>query len=178
MTWPKAQEKNWYTFWTRNTGVSWKRPFLWILRNFGYSCLTEMRILAGRVLPTGTEITLKMWYLGCFLFSFSQWYMVNKRRHYSLGGIALYMFHGHYRTPDWVVHILDNWDFCARKSLFPLYNAWFWAQFDHLAAPLRVRSCVYRALNNTETVPFGVFCFPAVYSYGRRVVHNLDLRQH
>ena len=44
MTWPMAQEANRCTFRTSCIGVSWKRTFLWILRNFRYSCLTVMRM--------------------------------------------------------------------------------------------------------------------------------------
>ena len=160
VTWrPVAHEANRWTFWTSCTSVSWKRSFLFILPNFRYSWLTEMRILVGRVLHTGTEITLKMWYLGCFWLSFCQGYLVNKRRHYSTGGIALHMFHGHYRTLDWVLLILDKSNFCVRKSLFPVHNAWISSPFDHLAGPLGFRSTVHSALNNTETVLFFcVFC--------------------
>ena len=98
MTGPIAHEANRCTYWTSCTGLSWKRPFLSIIRNFGYSWLTDMRILVGRVLHTGTEITLKMSYSDCFWFSFCQGYMVKKRRHYSAEGAALHMFHGHYST--------------------------------------------------------------------------------
>ena len=62
-----------------------------------------------------------------FLFSFCEGYIANKRRHYS----PLDMFHGHYSTRDWVVHILIKSNFCVRKTLFPVHNAWIWAQFDH-----------------------------------------------
>ena len=69
---------------------------------------------------------------------------------------SLCTFPGHYRTPDWYVHILDKSSFCVRKYLFPVHNAWIWAQFDHIGGPLCFRSSVHRALNNTETVLFGV----------------------
>ena len=36
------------------------------------------------------------------------------------------------------------------------------------------RSSVHRALNSTENVAFGVFCFPEVHSYGREVLHDVD----
>ena len=113
MTWPIHQEANRCTFWTSCTGVSWKRHWLCIMSSFGYSCLTHMQILVGRVLHTGTESTLRMSYLGSFWFSFHQVYMVNKRRHYCAGGITLLMFHGHYSSGDWVVIILDNLNFCV-----------------------------------------------------------------
>ena len=100
MTWPMAHEVNRYTFWKSCTLSSWKRPFLYIMRNFWYSWLTEMRILVGEILHTCMEITIKMPYLPGFLFSFCQAYVVNKGRHYSAGGKALHMFHGHYSTPD------------------------------------------------------------------------------
>ena len=158
MTLPIAHEANRCTFWTSCTGVSWKRHFLCIMRIFGYSVLTNMRIFFGRVLHRGTEISLKMWYLGCFWFSFCHWYKVIKRRYYGAQGIALHMFHGHYCTLDWLVHILDKSNFPVIKSLFPVRNAWIWSQFDHLAGLLGFRSSVHRALNNTETVLFRV-CF-------------------
>ena len=47
MNWPIAHGANWCTLWPRCTGVSQKRPFLCIMRNFGYSLLTGMRILVG-----------------------------------------------------------------------------------------------------------------------------------
>ena len=53
MTCPIAHEANRCTFLISCT-VSWKRPFLLILRNFGHSWLTEMLILVGGVLHTGT----------------------------------------------------------------------------------------------------------------------------
>ena len=158
MTWPIAHEANRCTFWTSCTGVSWKCSFLSIMRNFGYSWLTEMRILVGRVLHTVTDIALKMSNLGIFLFSFCQGYMVNKTRHYSATGTALHMFHGHWSTRDWVVQLLDKSNSCVRKTFFPVHNAWIWAQFGHLAVLLGFRSSVHRALNNTKTMLFGVWC--------------------
>ena len=69
MTWlPIADETNRSTFWTSCTGVSWKRPFLCMMSNFGYSWLSEMQIFVGRVLHTGTASTLGMSYLGYFSF--------------------------------------------------------------------------------------------------------------
>ena len=136
------------TFWTSCTGVSRKCPFLCILPNFGYSFLTEMRILVGQVLHTGGEIGLKMSYIRCFWFSFCQGYMVSKRRHYSVGGNALHLFLGHYSTRDWVVHILDKSSFCVRKTLFPVHNAWICAQFHHLA-PLLVSGQKYTHAQGT-----------------------------
>ena len=60
-----------------------------------------------------------------------------------------------------------------------MHNAWNGAQFDHIAASLGFRSSLHRALNHTETVLFGVFSFPDVYSYGSSIVlHDLDLGQH
>ena len=56
MTWPIAHDTNRWTFWTSCTGVSWKRPFLSIMLIFGYSWLTDMRILVGRVLETGRKL--------------------------------------------------------------------------------------------------------------------------
>ena len=61
---------------------------------------------------------------------------------------------------------------------FPVHNAWIWARFDHLEGPLGITPSVHRAFDNTETVLFGVFCFLDVYSYGSRVFHDLDIRQH
>ena len=113
MTWPIAHDANPCTFWRSCTGVSHKRHFLCIMRNFGYSWLRHMQILVGRVLHTGTESTLKMSYLGCFGFSFCQGYMVNKKWHYSAGGIALQLLYKPYTTRDWVMHILDSWTFCV-----------------------------------------------------------------
>ena len=117
---PRGQE-----FWTSCTGVPWKCPFLSIMRNFGYSRLMKMQILVGRVLHTGTEITMEMWYLGCFGFSFCQRYMVNKKRHYSAGGTTLHMFHIHYSRRDWVVHILYNSNFVSGKSFLCIMHE-FW----------------------------------------------------
>ena len=99
-----------------------------------------------------TEIALKMGYFWCFWVSFCQGYMVNKRRYYRPEGNALHMLHGHYRTQHSVVDILHKSNFCVRKSLFPVQNAWILEEFDHLAGPLGFRSSVHRALNNTETV--------------------------
>ena len=114
MTWPIAHEAYRCTLWTSCTGMSCKRPFLSMIRYSGYSCLTDMRILVLRVLNTGSQSTLKRSYLGCFWFSSSQGYIVNKRRHYRAGGTALHMLHGQYCTRYWVVHILDNSNFCVR----------------------------------------------------------------
>ena len=100
MTWPLANEANRCTFWTSCTGVSWKRHFLCIMRNFEYSWHMQMQILVFRVLETGTESTLKISYLGCFWFSFCEGYKLNKRRHNSAGGIALHLFHKHYIIRD------------------------------------------------------------------------------
>ena len=92
-----------------------------------------------------------------FWFSLCQGYMANKRRHYSAELTAPHMFHGHCSTREWVVHIVDNLNFCDSF----LHNSWIWAQFDHLAAPLGFISSVHRALTNTETMLFGVcFRFP------------------
>ena len=129
VTWlPIADESNRCTFWTSCKGLSWKRPFFWILRNFSYIWLSELRIFAGRFLHRGTDIRLRMWYFGCFKFSFYQIYMVKKGRHNSAGGTALHMVHG---TRDWAEHILDKSSFCIKKTLLPVHNAWIWAQFDH-----------------------------------------------
>ena len=84
---------------------------------------------------------------------------MNEMRHHSAGRTAVHMFLGHYSTRGRVVHILDWSDFCVRKTVFPVHN---WAKFDHLAVPLGFTSSVHRALNNTETVLLGVFCFPDV----------------
>ena len=67
--------------------------FLSIMRNFGYIWLSEMRIFVGWFLHIGTEITLKISYLWCFLFSFCRGYIWIKRRHYSAGKTFLHMFH-------------------------------------------------------------------------------------
>ena len=69
-SWPMQHEANRCTFWISCTGLSRKRHFFCILRNFGCSWLTDMRILFGRALHTGAESTLKMSYLGCFSFLF------------------------------------------------------------------------------------------------------------
>ena len=79
MTWPVAHEANRCTLWASCTGESWKRHFLSIMRNFGYSRLTHMQILVGRFLHTSTESTPKISYLVCFWLSFSQGYVVNMR---------------------------------------------------------------------------------------------------
>ena len=135
------------------------KTLLSIRQNFGYIWFTDMRALVGRVLHTGTEISLKMSYWICFwLSSFRYRYRVNKRRHYCAERTSLNMFHGHYSTRDWVVHILDKSNFCVNKTLFPVQKAWIRARFDHWAASLGVRSSVHRVLNNTETMLFGV-CF-------------------
>ena len=126
------------------------------MRNFGY-----MRILTGWVMNTGTDIALKMSYLWCFWFSFCQGYIVNKTRHYSAEGTPLHMFHRHYSTGDWVLHIVDNLNFCVS---FFVHNSWIWAQFDDLAADLGLRYRVHRALSNTEKMLFGVcFAFPMCF---------------
>ena len=108
-------------------------------------------MLVGQVLHRGTESTLKMSYLECFSFSFCQRYMVNERRHNSAKITALHMFHVHYSTRERVVHILDNSNFCVRKSFF-LCIAWICTHFDHLASPLDFKSSVHRVLNNTDTM--------------------------
>ena len=99
--------------------VSRKRHFLCIMRNFGFLI---MRILVGRTLHRSKESSLKMSYLGCFIFSFCQAYMMNEIRHYNAGRTALNMFHGQYSTQDQVEHILDNSYFCVRRTLFPVHN--------------------------------------------------------
>ena len=72
MTWPIAHKVNRCTFWRSCTGLLWKRHFLCIICDFGYSWLKHMQILVGRVLHRGTEGTLRMSYSGCFWFSFCQ----------------------------------------------------------------------------------------------------------
>ena len=63
---------------SREVALVWRKYHsLCIMRNFEDSYLTEIWILVRRVLHTGTEITLKMSHLGCFLFFFCNWYMVN-----------------------------------------------------------------------------------------------------
>ena len=47
MTWPIAHEANRSTFWRSCTGVSWKRPFFFIMRCFGYRGHTDIQILVG-----------------------------------------------------------------------------------------------------------------------------------
>ena len=143
--------------------VSWKRHFLCIMRNFGYSWLTDMRIFFGRVLDTGTENTLKMSYIGCFSFSFCQLYMVKKRRHYSGEGPVLRMFHGLLQYTRqlctfWTIQIIVSGKLCL------MCIRWIWTKFDYLAS-LLISGSVY-----TERV----FCFPDVYSYGSRVLHDWD----
>ena len=99
--------------------LSEKRYFLCTMRNFEYNCLPDIRILVGRVLHTGTETTLIMSHSRGFSFTFCQVYIVNKRRHYSVGLPALHMFHEpQYSTRDWVVHILNNANYCVRQTWF------------------------------------------------------------
>ena len=106
-------------------------------------------------------------YLECFWFSFCQGYIVNKTRHYSAEGTPLHMFHRHYGTGDWVLHIVDNLSFYVS---FFVHNSWIWAQFDDLAADLGLRYRVHRALSNTEKMLFGVcFAFPMC-----KVLHDFD----
>ena len=62
--------------------------YRWILLNSRYSCLPEMWIFVGRVLHTGTDITLEMRYLGCFWISFCPGEMVKNRRQSSAGATA------------------------------------------------------------------------------------------
>ena len=95
-----------------------------------------------------------MSYLGCFWFSFYQGCMVNKRRHYSAGGIPLHMFHVHYSIWDGVLHILDNSNICV--SFLSVMDEFGHTSITYL--PLLISSRVLRALDNTETVLFGV-CF-------------------
>ena len=98
-----------------------------------------MQILIGRVFHTCTESTLKMSKLGQLCFSFCRGCMVKKRRHHSAGRTAVHMFHEHYSTRDWIVHILGKSYFCAKKALYPVQSAWNWVQFDHVAAPIGFR---------------------------------------
>ena len=66
VTWRRiAHEANRCTFWTSCSGVSWKRPFLSIMRSYMNTWLTEMQFLVGRGLHTGMENTQKISYLGC-----------------------------------------------------------------------------------------------------------------
>ena len=48
LTWPIAEEAHRCTFWAICTLVSWKTPFLCILRNFWYSWLTDIQVLVVR----------------------------------------------------------------------------------------------------------------------------------
>ena len=57
----------------------------------------------------------------------------------------------------------------VNKTLFPVHNAWIWAEFDDLAASFGFWSSVH-----TESMLHGVFCFPHVYSEGIRVPKDLD----
>ena len=93
--------------------------------------------------------------------------MVNKRGHYSAGVPSLHMLHGH------SVHETSE-TFFVRNPLFPVHNAWTWAQFDHLAAPRGFRSSVHRSWNNTETMLFGV-CFAFLMC---KVLHDIHKREH
>ena len=133
-----ATESNRCTFLISCTGVSWKGPFLCIMRNFKHSLLTEMRILIGHVVHRGRKITRKMSYLRYIWFSFCKGYLVKTRRHYRAGLTALHIFHGDYSTLVLGVHIHHKWNFC-QENLLPV-----WGQFDHLAAPLGFRSIVHR----------------------------------
>ena len=163
MTWFIAHGAYLCTYLTSCTFVSWKCPLLCILPVISYSWLTEMQILVGRVLETDMESTLKMSYLGCFWFSFCQVYMVNKRRHYGAGRYALHMFHGNYSTV-WTIQT-----FASGNRSFCVHNE---SQFDHIAVPLGFRSSVHRALNNTATLQFFVFCCPIAYSCGSSLLHD------
>ena len=158
-------EANQCRFWTRCTGVSWKCPFLGIMYNSGYSFLAEMWILVGKIVYTGREITLKMSYLRCFWFSFCQGYMVNKRRHYSVGGSALHLLYGHYSSREWVVHILDKSISCVRKTL----NL---GTVPSLRGPLGFMSNVHtrteHSVKPTDTVQFGV-CLASLMFIHREV---------
>ena len=166
MTWFIAHEANRCTF--RVAGVSWKRHFLWIMRNSGYSWHTDMQILVGIVLHADTESILKTSYLFFFLPGA-----------YGEKGDTIVQ-----EEPlctcfmDTTVHeteLCTFWTiqtFVSGKLSFFMHNAWIWAQFDHIAAPLGFRSSRYRALNQKETMLLGVFCFPD--SDGSRVLHVLD----
>ena len=84
--------------------------------------------------------------------------MVNKMWHYSAGWTVLHMFDGHYSTWDWTVHILCKSNFCVKKILSLVHNAWNRTKFDQLAAALGFISSINRYSNNTEIGLFGV-CF-------------------
>ena len=134
MTWPIAHEENRCTFWTSCTGVSWKCHFLCIMRSFGYSSLTDMRILVGRVLHTGMESKLKMSNFGCFWFSFFQdiWWtkgetMVQEER-------LCTCFLG---TKVHETELCTFWttqNSLSRELLFNVHNSWVCTQFDHVAS--------------------------------------------
>ena len=125
------------------------------MRNYGFSWLTDMRVLVGRLLHIGAKSTLKMSYLGCFWFSFCQLHMLNKRRHNSAGWTSMHMFHGHTRRS------------CAHSGSFKLFLSgklcFLWitcicTKFDHLESLVGFRSILHRALNNNEMVLIFV-CF-------------------
>ena len=158
-----AHETNRCTFWSSCTGVSSKRHFLCIMRNFDYSWLLDMLILVGRVLHTRTESTQKMSCLGCFWISFRQGDRLNKARYTCAEETALHMFHEH-------LDILDNSNFCF--TFLCIINL---GTVRSLCSPswFQVQCTQSSKLHRNHTI-WRVFCFPDVYSYGSRVLHDLD----
>ena len=126
-----------------------------------------MRILVGRVLHTGTEITLTVSYLGCFLFSFCQGYVTNKRRHYSAGGTALHMFHLH------KTELCTFWTIQTFVSGKPSFSI-----IMHEFAKSSITLGFISIKQHRNCAIWRVFCFPGVCSYGNRVLPDLDLPQH
>ena len=130
IAWPIAHEVNRCIFWTSCTAVSRKRSFLSIMRNFGYSCPTMMIILVGRVLHAGTEFTLIMSYLGCFLFSLCRNIRWTKSDSI-VQEVALctcFMDTKVHKTELCTFWTIET--FVSRKHFF-YHKAWIWAQFDH-----------------------------------------------
>ena len=138
MTWRTMEhEENRYTLWTSCTDVSWKRPLLSIMRNFGCSWRTKMQILVGRLLHKGTEIILKMSYLVYFSFLSARDVWLTKGDTMEGGWTALHMIHAcmhstvctcmyMYSTRNWVLHILNKSDFLSGKLCFLFIVHEFW----------------------------------------------------
>ena len=76
MPWRIAHEPNLCSVWTSYTGESWKRPFLCIMRNFGYNWHTEMRFLVERFWTHVWRVhwSCHIWWVLCFLSAKDIWW--------------------------------------------------------------------------------------------------------
>ena len=163
MSSPLAHEVNRCTFWTSCTGVSWKRPFLSIMRNFGYSWHPHIQTSVLRVLHTGAEITLKMAYLLFLVFFLPGICGEQKATRWCRRNSSAYVSWTLRYTRLSCPHYGQVKLLCQFFFLFVCFLCIMYEFRTVRSLSLGFRCSVHRGLNNTETMLYCV-CFPFLMS--------------